>query len=415
MKYLVLSLFTLMGTLFLISSCDKDDDPCTETTWYQDADGDGLGNPDVTFEACEAPTGYVANSDDTDDVCGGIIDACGVCDGSGETTWYEDADGDGLGNPDVSQTACDQPEGYVADNTDTNDSDIVLNVQASYFTSANSTTTITTVPCTLSDGTTTDCYQIVTTSTPGDDHQMGPWCPDNISDDASAGGIWLEGGEVYDVDGAFVENMASFYNDNTWKMYDESGNIFVTETEEDCINAANPNVGDAYRNFCVECLPSYITNVTQTWTIPVTPVMQDEPTQYAMGPGGPGNTAPSSRGVALNGVEFSAPAPVNNILGAYTLAPFDDAGGHINVNQGYHYHAATGLSFSVEQTDGHAPLIGYALDGHGIYGRLDADGNEPSDLDECRGHYDDIRGYHYHVDAAGNNNFINCLHGAYAN
>jgi hypothetical protein len=31
---------------------------------------------------------------------------------------------------------------------------------------------------------------------------MGPWCPGNISDDASKGGIWLEGGEVYDVDGA---------------------------------------------------------------------------------------------------------------------------------------------------------------------------------------------------------------------
>lgn len=111
----------LLGTLILISSCKDDDEPCTETTWYQDADGDGLGNPDVTFESCEAPTGYVANADDDDDVCGGTTDVCGVCDGTGETTWYEDADGDGLGNPDVSQTACDQPEGYVADNTDPND------------------------------------------------------------------------------------------------------------------------------------------------------------------------------------------------------------------------------------------------------------------------------------------------------
>lgn len=115
----------------------------------------------------------------------------------------------------------------------------------------------------------------------------------------------------------------------------------------------------------------------------------------------------------MNGVEFSAPAPVNNILSAYTLAPFDDAGGHINVNQGYHYHAATGVSTAVAQIDGHTPLIGYALDGHGIYAQLDDNGNEPSDLDACRGHFDNIRGYHYHVDAAGNNNFINCLAGAY--
>ena len=200
-------------------------------------------------------------------------------------------------------------------------------------------------------------------------------------------------------------------------MFDGNGDIFITETEQDCIDAANPNVGAEFENFCVECLPSYITDLTQTWLIPITPVMLAEPLQYTMGPGGPGgpgNSVPSTRGFGLNGIEYSAPAPVDNILGAYTIAPFDDAGGHINVNQGYHYHAATGLSFSVEQSDGHAPLVGYALDGHGLYGQLDEDGNEPADLDECRGHFDEVRVYHYHLDAPGSNNFINCLHGAYA-
>lgn len=193
--------------------------------------------------------------------------------------------------------------------------------------------------------------------------------------------------------------------------------MFFTLTEEDCINAANPNVGDEYKNFCVECIPSYITDVSQTWLIPVTPVLQDEAAYFSTAGGGPPGAAtiPSTRGIALNGVEFSAPAPVNNILGAYTLAPFDDAGGHINVHQGYHYHAATGLSFSIAQSDGHAPLIGYAMDGHGIYASLNEDGSEPTDLDACRGHYDEERGYHYHVDEAGNNNFINCLRGAYVN
>lgn len=129
--------------------------------------------------------------------------------------------------------------------------------------------------------------------------------------------------------------------------------------------------------------------------------------------GGPPGSGLSVRGVAFNGVRFDAPAPVNAILGAYTLAPFDDAGGHINLMAGYHYHAATGVSTKIAQCDSHAPMIGYALDGHGIYAHLNEDGTEPTGLDACRGHSDDTRGYHYHVDYAGNNNFINCLYGAY--
>ncbi len=298
--------------------------------------------------------------------------------------------------------------------TSVDESTNVIDVDQSYFLAANSNTTVSKVSCTLSDGTETECFEIITNSVPTD-HNMGPWCPSNIADDASAGGIWLESGEVYDVDGAFIQNMASFYNDSKWKMYDSNGDVYITKTEEDCINAANPNVGAEYANYCVECSASYIDDVSVSYLIPVTPVIQKNPAYFATGPGGPGSSIPSTRGIALNGVEFSAPAPVSNILSAYTLAPFDDAGGHINIHQGYHFHAATGVSYSVAQEDGHASLIGYALDGIGIYAQLNEDGNEPNDLDGCRSHTDEERGYHYHVDAPGNNNFINCLSGAYAN
>lgn len=277
-------------------------------------------------------------------------------------------------------------------------SDVVVDVDASLFLSSG--LTVTTVACTLSDGTETNCFQIVSSSDPGD-HTMGPWCPGNISDSADEGGIWLEGGEVYDVDGAFIENMATFYNDNTWKMYDANGDIFTTETEADCAAAANPNVGVEYQNFCVECLPAYVTDITQTYLIPVTPVRQTSSADFAMGPAG----GLSVRGVAFNGVRFDAAAPTDAILGAYTLAPFDDAGGHINLNAGYHYHAATGVTTEVAQADGHAPMIGYAMDGFSLHAQVNEDGVEPTDLDACRGHYDDTRGYHYHVDAAGANNF----------
>lgn len=288
----------------------------------------------------------------------------------------------------------------------------VINVESSNFLSGGLAEPITIVSRTMSDGTIADCYKIVVTSL-ATDHTMGPWCPSNISDDASAGGIWLEGGEVYDVDGAFVKNLATFYSDNTWMLYNAStGAITKTSTKTECEEAANPNVGAAYKNYCVECLPSYVADLTHTYYIPITPIAASSPISFG---NGPRSTGPSVRGIAFNGVVFDAPAPVSNILGAYTLAPFDDAGGHINLAAGYHYHAATGLSTKISQADGHAAMIGYALDGYGMFEHADANGNEYTDLDASLGHSDEIRGYHYHVDYAGTNNFINSLHGVYVN
>jgi hypothetical protein len=287
----------------------------------------------------------------------------------------------------------------------------VVKVDAANFLSAGLSEPISTVSRTLSDGTTADCFKIVTKNTPTD-HSMGPWCPTNIADDKSKGGIWLEGGNVYDVDGAFIKNMATFYKNTTWSMYNTStGAITRTTTQAECAAAANPNVGATYKNYYVECLPSYVSTLTKTYYIPVTPVKLGSAVSFGNGPNA---TGPTTRGIAFNGVIFDAPAPTNAILGAYTLAPFDDAGGHINLAAGYHYHAATGLSKKIAQTDGHAAMIGYAMDGFGLYERLSAAGTEYTDLDASRGHTDATRGYHYHVDKAGNNNFINSLAGAYA-
>jgi len=299
-----------------------------------------------------------------------------------------------------------------SDSTTATTNETVVKVLSSNFLSGGLSEPITTVSRTLSNGTTADCYKIVTKSTPID-HNMGPWCPSNITDDATKGGIWIEGGNVYDVDGAFVQNLATFYNNTTWQMYNTStGAITKTTTQADCQAAANPNVGAAYKNYCVECLPSYVSTLTKTIYIPITPVKLSSPVSFGMGPGA---TGPSTRGIAFNGVVFDAPAPTNIILAAYTLAPFDDAGGHINMGAGYHYHAATGKTTKITQADGHAGMIGYAMDGFGIYERLSATGTEYTDLDASRGHYDSTRGYHYHVDKAGSNNFINSLAGAYAN
>jgi hypothetical protein len=119
--------------------CDGEDEECTIYTYYIDADGDTYGNPDVSIEDTSQPEGYVTDNTDCDDsdasihpgaqeICGDGIDQ--DCDGVDEecstNIFYEDADGDGYGNPDVSIEDTTQPEGYVTNNADCDDNDATI-------------------------------------------------------------------------------------------------------------------------------------------------------------------------------------------------------------------------------------------------------------------------------------------------
>ena len=110
---------------------------------------------------------------------------------------------------------------------------------------------------------------------------------------------------------------------------------------------------------------------------------------------------------------FGPAAPIDFILSTYTLGVFDACGGHANPHEGYHYHAAVGCSEIGDELDGHPSLIGYALDGYGIYSRHE-DTDLANNLDECGGETDDVRGYHYHASAPGNNEIIGCYRGEQA-
>jgi hypothetical protein len=192
--------------------------------------------------------------------------------------------------------ACDPADDAAA--PDTAAADLSGALDPALFLAEGLAADIRTEACTLSGGTTTTCYRIEVHSLPTE-HDVGPFCPRSVTDDARVTGIWIEDGAVFDASGAFIEGLATFY----------------------------------------------------------------------------------------------------------------DCGGHVNLHAGYHYHAATGCPTEVAQSDAHAPLIGYALDGYGLYAMLDTAGTEPSDLDECHGHADATRGYHYHVASPGENMFIGCFHG----
>lgn len=64
-KVVYLVLFMAVGML-TFNSCKKDDN-CTELTWYQDSDGDGYGNPGASISSCDQPIGYVSDNTDFDD------------------------------------------------------------------------------------------------------------------------------------------------------------------------------------------------------------------------------------------------------------------------------------------------------------------------------------------------------------
>lgn len=250
------------------------------------------------------------------------------------------------------------------------------------------------------DGKETPCY-VIKSHSQAAEHEMGPWCPTHLSDSADKAGIWFKDGKVYDVSGHFIAKLDDFYADDKWELYRKDSSIKVTNTLEGCLAAAKPDVEEAYQNFCVECLPDYFKEQVTTFVIPITPLYGDKIQQFKRG----------GIGLAFNGVKFDPPAPTHAILAAHTIAPLDDHGGHVNPHGGYHYHAVTGSTKEIEQVDGHAPMIGYAIDGFGIYALLDEKGHQPSDLDECGGHFDKIRGYHYHAGTPGDNQIIKCLHG----
>ena len=56
-------------------------------------------------------------------------------------------------------------------------------------------------------------------------------------------------------------------------------------------------------------------------------------------------------------------------------------------------------------------MIGYAMDGFGLFAQVHSDNPDAPELDECGGHLDETRGYHYHAGAAGSNQILNAYRG----
>ncbi len=120
---------------------DADASTSTDATYWRDGDGDGYGDPAAGASSCGPPIGFVNDATDCDDAAAGIspgsVEVCDAdqrdedCDGladdddpsvSGQGSFYEDADGDGVGSANVI-LACQMSVGYATSSTDCDDAD----------------------------------------------------------------------------------------------------------------------------------------------------------------------------------------------------------------------------------------------------------------------------------------------------
>ena len=149
--------FALCLCLTLIACGDDDGDPCpdgfrlvegtcqqmvagdmgscTPSEWFEDADGDGVGNAEESVTECVAPDGYVEMAGDCDDddddvgpdateVCDGVDNDCDddIDEGVGMVL-YADADGDGFGDDASAMTVCEAVVGLIEMGGDCDDTD----------------------------------------------------------------------------------------------------------------------------------------------------------------------------------------------------------------------------------------------------------------------------------------------------
>ncbi|HEX6311668.1 MAG TPA: YHYH protein, partial [Acidimicrobiia bacterium] len=139
--------------------------------------------------------------------------------------------------------------------------------------------------------------------------------------------------------------------------------------------------------------PNSISEQSFTLELPANPTVADEPTCLG------GEAGILLSGVVLNNAVDAA------LRDAVAWEVRDSCDGHPHGGGVYHYHSLSDC-ITDETAGTHSDLVGYALDGFGIFGHYGEDGTvlTNADLDECHGHTHEVEWdgetvemYHYHA------------------
>jgi hypothetical protein len=129
--------------------------------------------------------------------------------------------------------------------------------------------------------------------------------------------------------------------------------------------------------------------------LPRLPVVSDEPNCVEL----------AATGILLNGARIVDPIEVG-MFDSQAGLPLDNCFGHMSGAGSYHHHAFSPACFDAGEPGKHSPLVGYAVDGFGVFGPQGEDGAilTNAELDECHGHTheidwdgDRVTMFHYHL------------------
>ena len=210
---------------------------------------------------------------------------------------------------------------------------------------------------------------------------------------AHRNGAWIKSDGTYDLtDKAVVPGNVSWSNRFNIKI--KNGQRIISANDLPSHSTGTfpiPSSSEAY-NF--DTNPNRIREQNIMLELPANPELASTP-----------SCAPGVVGITLSGVVlFNAlDAPGRDAVAHETQ---DQCQGHPQKSGVYHYHSVSTCVEDQHKPGSHSGLVGYMVDGFGIYGRYGEDGKELSsaDLDECHGHTHTIdwdgkqvNMYHYHA------------------